>query len=136
MQYYAQGELSRYQKEYSYILSRCGSSTCVICSRKCTAHRPPSSPPTVSLSPSRSALALNAPNTNLMTATTTNPPLSPLPQSHKRKKTADSDTGGKLESIKDSDYEEEGTSCGRMVCRNCCVENVQRYHILYVVFYR
>ncbi|PBK65656.1 hypothetical protein ARMSODRAFT_961012 [Armillaria solidipes] len=107
------------------LCSRCGSSTCVICSRKCTAHRPPSSPPTVSLSPSRSALALNAPNTNLMTATTTNPPLSPLPQSHKRKKTADSDTGGKLESIKDSDYEEEGTSCGRMVCRNCCVENVQ-----------
>ncbi|KAK0231474.1 hypothetical protein IW262DRAFT_1344459 [Armillaria fumosa] len=107
------------------LCSRCGSSTCVICSRKCTAHRPPSSPPTVSLSPSRSALALNAPNTNLMTATTMNLPLSPLLQSHKRKKAADSDTEGKLESIKDSDCEEEGTSCGRMICRNCCVENVE-----------
>ncbi|KAK0490372.1 hypothetical protein IW261DRAFT_1431777 [Armillaria novae-zelandiae] len=107
------------------LCSRCGSSTCVICSRKCTAHRSPSSPPTVLLSPSRSALALNAPNTNLMIATTTNPPLSSLLQSHKRKKAADSDTGAKLESIKDSDCEEEETSCGRMVCRNCCVENVE-----------
>ncbi|KAK0191584.1 hypothetical protein F5146DRAFT_606594 [Armillaria mellea] len=107
------------------LCSRCGSSTCVICSRKCTAHRPLSSPPTVSLSRSRSALALNAPNTNLMTEPTANPPLPPLPQSHKRKKTADSDTESKLESIKDSDCEEEGTNCGRMVCRNCCVESVQ-----------
>ncbi|KAK0455788.1 uncharacterized protein EV420DRAFT_559983 [Desarmillaria tabescens] len=109
------------------LCSRCGSSTCVICSRKCTAHRPPSSPPTASLSPSRSALALNAPNTNLMTTTTTNPPPSPLPQSHKRKKPADSDSevGGKSESRKDGDGEEEVTSCGRVVCRNCCVENVQ-----------
>ncbi|KAG7446140.1 uncharacterized protein BT62DRAFT_1076527 [Guyanagaster necrorhizus] len=109
------------------LCSRCGSPTCVICSRKCTAHRPPLPSPSASLSPSRSALALNAPNTNLMIVTTTNLPTSPPAQSHKRKKTTDGDTEvpGKSVSSKDGDGEEEVTSCGRVVCRNCCIENVQ-----------
>lgn len=116
--------------------ARCGSATCTICSRTCTAsavNRPPNphltwsttSPSPISLdSPTHSqtqsnstrrfALTLNSANTNSVGCSSTG----------KRKKVKDDD---------DDDVERDGAmrleetelgyGCGRTVCKNCCFES-------------
>ncbi|TFK38528.1 hypothetical protein BDQ12DRAFT_735618 [Crucibulum laeve] len=127
------------------ICARCQHSTCTICSRTCTSIAPSQPPtphltwsPTPSPSPpssmSRPALALNAANTNLgnwMGGSNT----LPTAIAGKRKKlldpdadlgengTANSGDGGEFFATTTSDGVEPG--CGRIVCRNCCVENPQ-----------
>ncbi|KAJ7602414.1 hypothetical protein DFH06DRAFT_1201058 [Mycena polygramma] len=101
------------------VCPRCSAPTCTVCSRTCTSRTPFSMPNTSAHSwpPAprrRTALALNAPNTN------TSAPV-------KRKKPRDDDE-------RDSDQEEQardgcvlgtGTGCGRTLCRECCFESPQ-----------
>ncbi|KAF8921056.1 hypothetical protein CPB85DRAFT_1428074 [Mucidula mucida] len=105
------------------LCSKCGSSTCFVCSRRCTG--PGSSSQT--LTPSRSVLALNSPNTNLVAEHGT--PNSAV--SNKRKKAAEGDDDGanKVSRREKPDEAEEETEdlsgCGKVFCQNCCVESVQ-----------
>ncbi|KIY65281.1 hypothetical protein CYLTODRAFT_424473 [Cylindrobasidium torrendii FP15055 ss-10] len=90
------------------ICSRCGNSTCVVCSRRCTGvgiDGPPVQ------TPGRAALSLHSQNAK-GTGTGT---LS------KRKKVESEITED--EKTKDSADEWEA-GCGRIMCRNCCVENI------------
>ncbi|KAF9053940.1 hypothetical protein BDZ89DRAFT_1056497, partial [Hymenopellis radicata] len=105
------------------LCSRCGSSTCFVCSRRCTGAGSSSQ----TLTPSRSVLSLNSHNTNLVAEHGT--PNSAV--SHKRKKAAEGDDDGtnKVSRREKADEAEEVTEdlsgCGKAFCRNCCVESVE-----------
>lgn len=118
-------------------LNRCGSPTCTICSRMCSASTPsathlnwgpstntgPNSNPLrqpQSQSPQRFALTLNSANTN--TAGYAN-------AFGKRKKSKDDDSLSerdwaiRLEHVNESGEAELSGSCGRTVCKSCCFES-------------
>ena len=109
---------------------RCLSILCTVCSRTCTASAA-SQPPTPHLtwsptpsptpagdSPRRSALSINSPNTNVILDTHTINAIA-----GKRRKFVDQDDPACT--IEDRD--EFGPGCGRLLCRNCCFENNQKY---------
>ena len=109
---------------------RCLSIICAICSRTCTASaasQPPTpyltwsptpSPSPAGDSPRRSALSINSPNTNVILDTHTI-----NATAGKRRKYVDQDD---LACTRE-DRDEFGPGCGRLLCRNCCFENNQKY---------
>lgn len=102
-------------------LHRCGEATCTVCSRTCTGPCLPATLPLDSVemqaqSPRRFALTLNSANTNSNSTAGVGSNSGP----GKRKKLAE---GMRL----DDGDENEGTSCGRTVCKNCCFESNQKY---------
>lgn len=104
-------------------LTRCGSSICFVCSRRCTGTG--SSSPTIT--PSRAALSLT--NTNLAMDQDSKAG----PMSHKRKKVPDIDQGvGNRVTKGDRDDEQNeesmsGKACGQTFCRECCIEILETY---------
>jgi hypothetical protein len=121
---------------------RCNSSTCVICSRTCTAFTPsypptpalsysPTPPATPILSPRRQVLSLHSANSNSVQ----NCP----PTSNKRRKSlyeqegyTDTDDVMGVPKLLDEDGNVEmstssNSGCGRVVCRSCSFENAQRF---------
>ncbi|KAI4522333.1 hypothetical protein K523DRAFT_371662 [Schizophyllum commune Tattone D] len=104
--------------------SRCTQPTCSVCSRTCTirvASVPPTPPlsytPTPTPSPRHSGLIL-APSTNLPL----DKPSNPFATQGKRKKLLEPENEDKefLQAGKALDGFAPG--CGRLVCRNCCME--------------
>ncbi|KAJ4474084.1 hypothetical protein C8J55DRAFT_518886 [Lentinula edodes] len=124
-------------RSFIVFCARCGSPTCTICSRTCSASTPsathlnwgpstntgPNSNPLrqpQSQSLQRFALTLNSANTN--TAGYAN-------AFGKRKKSKDDDSLSerdcaiRLEHVNESGEAELGGSCGRTVCKSCCFES-------------
>ncbi|PCH34766.1 hypothetical protein WOLCODRAFT_139566 [Wolfiporia cocos MD-104 SS10] len=115
--------------------SRCQELTCVVCSRTCTAcpvSMPPTpaltntSTPSVSPSPKRTALALNTLNTTNARAVVALSLASPAPNKRLKRSSvvANEDDDGHDADSEDK-YFKEGLlpGCGRVICRNCCVES-------------
>jgi hypothetical protein len=80
----------------------------------------PTPTPTPASSPRRSALTLYTPNTN-------GTPLASI--QGKRRKVAYDDEDKAVDAI--PDYTSHG--CRRVVCRNCCSENLQKYVSIYAL---
>ncbi|KAH9929168.1 uncharacterized protein B0H18DRAFT_997868 [Fomitopsis serialis] len=116
--------------------ARCRATTCLVCSRACSAP-PLSLPPTPALtrsstpspspfpSPRRPALALS---TNSRTANALLNPASDHATTGKRRKPLqwDTDEDEQQSSLSDHEKAPKETAlrgCGRIVCRNCCYEN-------------
>ncbi|KAF8346424.1 hypothetical protein F5887DRAFT_883571 [Amanita rubescens] len=109
------------QTKLTNSISRCSAPTCAVCSRTCTA-RVPSQPPTPHLtwSPSPSPpQSPRYPNTSSSTGKTGH-------VTGKRRKASQDDF---IDQISNSDGSEDdygiGPGCGRTVCRDCSVENIQ-----------
>ncbi|KAK2465016.1 hypothetical protein APHAL10511_003092 [Amanita phalloides] len=109
--------------------SRCSAPTCTICSRTCTA-RAPSQPPTPHLTWSPSPSPPQSPyQPDPDPGAVADPPYV-IPKTSqvmgKRRKASDDDL---VEQISKSDCSDEdygiGPGCGRTVCRDCCIENIQ-----------
>ncbi|KAH9840797.1 uncharacterized protein C8Q71DRAFT_423557 [Rhodofomes roseus] len=115
---------------------RCRATTCLVCSRTCSAP-PLSMPPTPALtrsstpspspspSPRRPALALS---TNSRTANALSNPAPERTPAGKRRKPLQSDTDGDEQpswslGIEKASKEATPRGCGRTVCRSCCHEN-------------
>ncbi|KZT66895.1 hypothetical protein DAEQUDRAFT_729674 [Daedalea quercina L-15889] len=119
--------------------ARCRATTCVVCSRTCSAP-PLSLPPTPALtrsttpsaspmsSPRRPALALSTNSRTSNALLSPVPPLSEQPAIGKRRKPLRRDTDGDEHQSWSSDDEKVSKEptrggCGRTICRNCCYEN-------------
>ncbi|KAJ3822306.1 hypothetical protein F5878DRAFT_581322 [Lentinula raphanica] len=115
--------------------ARCGSPTCTICSRTCTAPLPPprslTCPPVrppldtefdahslqkAVAQPQRVALTFNSVNANTA--------VHPL---GKKKRSKDDDLESVIQAVNSNEIENEkaelGRSCGRVVCKACCFES-------------
>lgn len=92
---------------------RCNASSCVICARTCAGNPLPSSRGTGIRNPSPYRLPTPPPLGNPSAAWTS-----------RRRRARDEDIDSVL-NVKG--LGREGTSCGRMVCRICCIEILQRW---------
>ncbi|KLO12086.1 hypothetical protein SCHPADRAFT_929454 [Schizopora paradoxa] len=125
------------------VCPRCYATSCSICSRRCTA-LPPSMPPTPSLSytpsppgsPALSAEPLNGseledtPRARTRAYVYSQPVHEEPPTSRRRRTRDDEDEEGTVVDGDDADFGskhviESNPGCGRLVCKNCCMENSQ-----------
>jgi hypothetical protein len=114
--------------QISAMSPRCSAPTCVVCSRTCDAAEPPPSkagPPPMPF-PRRVALANN------------NTPSAIL---GKRRKVADDDAcwtprehTGAPNVRSSAERHRLSPGCGRVICRNCCFENSQKYVVFYAFY--
>jgi hypothetical protein len=121
--------------------TRCSSPTCAICSRTCTSTLP-SIPPTPLLTRSSTPLPISpsqSPRRLALTLQSTNTALYDLQLSvanvisntGKRRKAADEgDDEGPEGRLSEFDLL---PGCGRIICRNCCFEDVQRCVHSYII---
>ncbi|KAI9456061.1 hypothetical protein BJY52DRAFT_1277901 [Lactarius psammicola] len=93
------------------VCARCSASTCAICVRTCTGDLLPSSRGTGARNPSHYRLPSPPPLGNPSVAS---------PSRRRRARDEDIDTVLKVESP-----ERDGTGCGRVICRICCLEVLQ-----------
>jgi len=125
------------------VCPRCCTSSCSICSRRCTA-LPPSMPPTPSLSytptppgsPALSPEPLNGcefedtPRARTRAYVYSQPVHEEPPMSRRRRSRDEDDEEGTVVGGDDGDFSvksaiESNPGCGRLMCKNCCIENSQ-----------